>query len=148
MQVPVLFRLRGGLSAGRERARIELARIRFLPSTMLCQSQGIPGWESELQTEVAPAYGLDAELIARRYDCDDALYRLEDGRVARVHLTWKQAQEIAPRWPETTIFPSLEHWADTGQRRDHAEWNGDYASGPASTTNDHARVMIASGFSS
>lgn len=98
---------------------------------MTAESQSVrEAWERELRTEVAPGhvlYGLDAKLIARRYDCDDGLYRLEDGRVARVHLTWKQAQEIAPRWPETTIYPSLEHWVVTGQRRDHAEWNGDYS---------------------
>lgn len=87
-------------------------------------------WERELRTEVAGGhvlYGVNTKLIARRYDCDDALYRLDDGRVAKVHLTWKQASEIAPRWPETTIYPSLEHWATTGQRRDNAEWNGDYS---------------------
>ncbi|GAK72999.1 hypothetical protein RRU01S_29_01160 [Agrobacterium rubi TR3 = NBRC 13261] len=97
---------------------------------MTVESQSFrEAWERELRTEVTSShvlYGFDAKLIARRYDSDDALYKLDDGRVARVHLTWKQAAEIGPRWPETTIYPSLERWAVTGQRRDHAEWNGEW----------------------
>ncbi len=48
--------------------------------------------------------------------------RLDDGRVAKVHLTWERAPEIYPRLPETTIYLSLEQWATTGQRRDNVEW--------------------------
>ncbi|WP_461221754.1 hypothetical protein [Methylobacterium sp. CM6247] len=83
------------------------------------------GWEAELRKEVAPAhifYGLAITLIARRYDRDDALFQLHDGRVAQVHLTWKQAQEPDPRWPKTVIYASLQSWADTDQRCDHAAW--------------------------
>lgn len=70
-------------------------------------------WEGELRRELPPKhvlYGLHAELIARRYDCDDALYVLKDGRVAQVHLTWRLAQEIGPLFPETVVYPSLERW--------------------------------------
>ncbi|QYA03702.1 hypothetical protein [Rhizobium sp. B21/90] len=39
------------------------------------------GWEMELHKEPVPApelYGLRVRLIARRYDCDDALIQLSD----------------------------------------------------------------------
>jgi hypothetical protein len=50
-------------------------------------------------------------LIARRDDTDDALFLLEDGRVAEVHMTWRKSAEPDPRWPATAIFASLEDWA-------------------------------------
>jgi hypothetical protein len=86
------------------------------------------GWEAELRKEVVPGHvlhGLAVTLIARRYDRDDALFQMQDGRVAQVHLTWKQAPEPDPRWPETVIYPSLQAWADTGQRHEHDEWLAD-----------------------
>lgn len=43
-------------------------------------------------------------------DTDDALFALDDGRVAEVHLTWRQGTEPDPRWPFTALFPSLEDW--------------------------------------
>jgi hypothetical protein len=86
---------------------------------MAAESQSFrEAWESELQTEVAPGrllYGLDAKLIARRYDCDDALYRLEDGR-ARVHLIWKRHRR-SPRVGRKRR--SSHHW-NTGRSQDSA----------------------------
>ncbi|MDQ0319018.1 hypothetical protein QO002_001156 [Pararhizobium capsulatum DSM 1112] len=85
-------------------------------------------WEAELVREVGPGHPLfqiNATLIARRFDRDDALYLLADGRVAKVHLTWRQSQEPDPRWPETEIFGSLEIWEDVGLKRDHADWRFD-----------------------
>lgn len=82
-------------------------------------------WEAELQLEVGPGhplYQIAAQLIARRFDCDDALYELADGRVAMVHLTWVQRQEHDPRWPETQIYTSLRSWEKERLAVDHAEW--------------------------
>jgi hypothetical protein len=80
-------------------------------------------WEAELARETGPGHPLyqtSAKLIARRFDCDDALYQLEDGRVAMVHLTWIQAQEPDPHWPETCIYGSLQAWEQEGLATDHA----------------------------
>lgn len=87
-------------------------------------------WEAELAKEVGPEHALyrtDVKLIARRFDCDDALYLLDHGRVAEVHLTWRQSQEPDPRWPETKIFCSLEAWEQSGLAADHAQWLLDQA---------------------
>lgn len=70
-------------------------------------------WENELQCEIGPKhclFGHQVKLIGRRYDTDDALFLLEDGRVAEVHLTWSGQQEFDPQWPGTTIFATLEEW--------------------------------------
>jgi hypothetical protein len=83
------------------------------------------GWETELVREVGPGhplYQVEAALIARRFDTDDALYLLDGGRVAVVHLTWRQSQEPDPRWPETEIFRSIDSWEMEGLARDHAAW--------------------------
>lgn len=82
-------------------------------------------WEAELARETWPGHPLyqtNAKLIARRFDCDDALYQLEDGGVAIVHLTWIQSQESDPRWPETRIYGSLHAWEQEGLAADHADW--------------------------
>ncbi|WP_373413901.1 hypothetical protein [Ensifer aridi] len=85
-------------------------------------------WELELALETGPGHPLyqtKAKLIARRFDCDDALYQLEDGRVAMVHLTWIHAQERDPHWPETRIYGSLQAWEQEGLAADHADWRLD-----------------------
>lgn len=79
-------------------------------------------WEQQLAIEVGPQHilrGLTATLIARRFDGDDALFRLDDGRVAEVHLTWKKSEELDPRWPSTGIFSSLEEWATERMAKQH-----------------------------
>jgi hypothetical protein len=55
--------------------------------------------------------GETVRLIARRQDTDDALFALDGGRVAEVHMTWRQSTEEDPRWPATAVFPSIEDWA-------------------------------------
>ncbi len=76
-------------------------------------------FERQLAREIAPGHsltGLTAHLIARRDGTDDALFSLEDGRVAEVHMTWHRSRETDPRWPATAIFTSLEAWADDSMR--------------------------------
>lgn len=83
------------------------------------------GFEHELRKEVGPGHvlcGLNARLIGRRYDRDTALFLLDDGRIARVHLTWRQDTEIDPRWPETTIYADPHDWWNRGLAEDHADW--------------------------
>ena len=45
---------------------------------------------------------------------DDVLFGLDDGQVARVHLSW--VVETDPIWPATTLFPSIELWAEAEAR--------------------------------
>ncbi len=85
------------------------------------------GVEGELRREVGPGHplhGVPARTLARRGDCDDALFALEDGtgRVAVVHLTWTSSPPERPPWPGTRLYPSLEAWAATAMARDHAEF--------------------------
>lgn len=89
-------------------------------------------WEAQLRREVGPQhalFGQSALLIARRYDCDDALYQLADGRVAVVHLTWRQGMETDPQWPRAQIFRGIEDWALECMAPDAATWEGDVGGG-------------------
>jgi hypothetical protein len=82
--------------------------------------------EGELHKELCPAhvlYGKRVRLIARRADTDDALFALDDSRVAEVHLTWRGSVEPDPRWPDTAIFASLEDWRERSMRPLHAWLN-------------------------
>jgi len=82
-------------------------------------------WERQLAREVGPQhvlFGKQVELIGRRFDCDEALFRMPDGRVAQVHVTWRNGMEPDPTWPETEIFPSIEAWAQDSMRLQHLYW--------------------------
>ena len=59
-------------------------------------------------------YGLGATVLGAREDQDDVLLLLDDGRVAKVHLTWRGAPE-APPWPATTLFADLDDWIARGR---------------------------------
>ncbi len=79
-------------------------------------ADGNPALVDELRRELAPGhvlFGMSVWAVARRRDCDDVLYALEDGsgRVAVVHLTW--SPEADPAWPVTELFDELESWAET-----------------------------------
>jgi hypothetical protein len=83
--------------------------------------------ERELQRELSaghPLFDVGVKTLARRQDCDDVLFALQDGteRVAVVHLTWTQSPPERPPWPGTTLFPNLETWAAEGMRSDAAEF--------------------------
>ncbi len=53
-------------------------------------------------------YGIEATAIGRRHRRDDVLFLLTDGRVAQVHLTWRQ--ELDPRWPSTEVYANFAAW--------------------------------------
>lgn len=83
------------------------------------------GLERQLVREVGPRhvlYKLPARLIARRQDNDDCLFALEDGRVAYVHLTWRNGQEKDPRWPAAMIYDSLAQWSERVMLPDSEAW--------------------------
>jgi hypothetical protein len=79
--------------------------------------------ERQLNAELSRAHALHSlpvRALARREDCDDVLFAIEDGtrRVAVVHLTWsKTPQPIG--FPTTTIFASLDAWRVDGMQADH-----------------------------
>jgi hypothetical protein len=82
------------------------------------------GLERQLRVEMSERHVLAGEsvrLLARREDTDDALFALTGGRVAEVHMTWRQSAEPDPRWPATAIFDSLQGWARARMRPLHAE---------------------------
>lgn len=69
---------------------------------------------AQLGREVAAGHvlaGVAVTAIGRRDDCDDVLFRLADGRVAEVHLTWRRSRETEAHWPATAVFASWEDWA-------------------------------------
>lgn len=59
--------------------------------------------------------------IARRQDCDDALFELLDGsgRLAVVHLTFSRNRELDPRWPKTRIFSGWDDFVENCMKEDH-----------------------------
>jgi len=76
----------------------------------------------ELAREVGPGHLLwqvPVRVLARRQDCDDVLFALEDGtgRVAVVHLTWQIEHD--PRWPSIELFDDLEDFRRHRMRSDH-----------------------------
>ena len=82
--------------------------------------------EGELRREICDTHvlaGKAATLMARRGDMDEALFLLSDGRVAEVHLTWGHSREMDPRWPTTTFYDSLDHWARQSMIPLHAWFN-------------------------
>jgi len=90
-------------------------------------SAQVAGMERELERELSPGhplFGLPVKTLARRQDCDDVLFALQDGtgRVAVVHLTWTQSPPERPPWPGTTLFQSLEIWAAGGMRSDSEDF--------------------------
>jgi len=82
-------------------------------------------WERQLSRELCAEHGLSGEsakLIARRQDMDDALFALSGGRVAEVHLTWKQGVEEDPHWPGFGLYASLEQWVLEAMIPAHEDW--------------------------
>jgi hypothetical protein len=78
----------------------------------------------ELASELGPQHrlkGRDMRAVAMRQDCDDVLFVSADQAqlVAVVHLTYANRPEPDPRWPETTVFASMEDWIERGMKADH-----------------------------
>jgi hypothetical protein len=79
--------------------------------------------EREMRAELGPSHPLfrvPVAAVGRHDGCDDVLFQMLDGsgRVAVVHLTWVQHQELPP-WPITTFFDGLEAFASLRMRPDH-----------------------------
>lgn len=64
----------------------------------------------ELSAEMGQDHVLRHErwqVIARRLSRDDIIVLLDDGRVAKVHLTWNLHPEPDGYWPSTEIHASM-----------------------------------------
>lgn len=91
-------------------------------------SAQVSGMEQELQRELSlghPLFGIPVRTVARRQDCDDVLFALEDGtgRVAVVHLTWTKTSPERLPWPVTRLFASLSDWKTECMQVDAAEFD-------------------------
>jgi hypothetical protein len=81
--------------------------------------------EAELHLELSAdhaLYGLPAVARARRYDRDDVLFEIDNGRVAEVHLIWRKGREPDARWPTTKIYESIAAWTEERMQPDHDEY--------------------------
>jgi hypothetical protein len=87
----------------------------------------VAGMSLQLSRELArghPLFGLPVKTLARRQDCDDVLFAIEDGsgRVAVVHLTWTRSPPERPPCPWTVLYPTMAAWAAKGMRADAEEF--------------------------
>ncbi|MGA2886681.1 MAG: hypothetical protein ABSE51_01415 [Terracidiphilus sp.] len=87
----------------------------------------------ELHREIPSGHVLktvELSVVARRKDCDEVLYALNDGfgRMAIVHLTHCKTRETNPVFPKTRIFESLKLWLEYMQAV-HAAWVEDDPNG-------------------
>ena len=97
--------------------------MEFLEPWFPCSGSGLI---DELHRELPSGHVLEnveLSVVARRRDCDDVLFALNDGsgRLVLVHLTWSKARETIPTFPITRIFPRLNLWLET-MRADHDEF--------------------------
>ncbi|MBK6580737.1 MAG: hypothetical protein IPG17_32225 [Sandaracinaceae bacterium] len=64
--------------------------------------------ERELARELPTGHVLKTlrvRAIARRFDCDDVAFEVEDGRRCVVHLTWRV--DTDPLWPRCVFVKEL-----------------------------------------
>ncbi len=75
----------------------------------------------EALVEISPGHPLHQAIlvpIAQSRLADDVLFKLDDGRVAIVHLTWRRGPEL-PAWPSCRIYSSFDDWAEQIMIPDH-----------------------------
>ncbi len=79
---------------------------------------------AELQRELPGGhvlFGAQAKPIARREDCDDVLFELDDGRVADVHLMFSRMTAPSTDLPSTRLFDSLERFIEDEMKPEHRD---------------------------
>jgi len=80
-------------------------------------------FEAELQRELSPGHplhGVTLAALACSHRADDVLFRLDDERVADVHLTLSRKTERPP-WPSHDIYASLDVWREQVMLPEHAD---------------------------
>ena len=79
----------------------------------------------ELRQELSKShvlFGVNASAIGARQDCDDVAFRLNDGKIAVVHLTYAQHPETNPSYPSTEIFENWASFVASRMETDHNDW--------------------------
>lgn len=72
--------------------------------------------EEELKRELHEQhilFGKTVKEIARRQDCDDVLFKLDNEEYAVVHLTFSGKKENSKDYPDTQIF---KHWTEVYEK--------------------------------
>lgn len=86
------------------------------------------GYASELHKELSPQHKLyknEVTAIAKRVDCDDVLFKLEDETFAVVHLTWSGKRDQDSNFPWTVLYTSLEEFVNNAMAPDANEYKLD-----------------------
>jgi len=102
-------------------AAVDSSSFSFLEPWRALSDEQADALLRELQIELSPGHSLHGSqlaAIARSRLADDVLFRLQDGRVAEVHLTWRRSLECLP-WPKHRMYKSLEEWAQQVMVPDH-----------------------------
>lgn len=95
---------------------------------------------AQLQRELIPGhplYGINVTPLARRDDTNDILFALSDGRVAQVHLSWKNCP-FTVELPWAVTFACIDDFL--GEVREHS---GDNAAGSVFVDTDHPANQLA-----
>ncbi len=100
----------------------------------------------ELQKEMSPQhvlYGVPVVAVARRIDCDDVLFAVDDSAkpLAVVHLTWTGKVEHDPQWPSTTLYRDWQDWIERCLVPDHRAY---FDISEPSAASFHANHIVAS----
>jgi hypothetical protein len=93
---------------------MDLSTLRFLEPWQHLSAEQAASFLREAQLEIAPGHqlhGLNLVPIAHARLADDVLFKLDDGRIADVHLTWRRGPDPPP-WPSTRIFASFNEWSE------------------------------------
>lgn len=82
---------------------------------------------SELRHEISSNHLLfekEVELVARRIDCDDYLFKVtgEKFKYVVVHLTWSRIKETNPVFPSTDIYDTWDDFVNNRMKPDHSEY--------------------------
>jgi hypothetical protein len=88
------------------------ASLQFLKPWVESDPEPAAAFLHELQLELAsahPLHGRKLTVIAHSRAADDVLFRIDDGGVADVHLTWSGHVEQPP-WPGHQVYASIEEW--------------------------------------
>jgi hypothetical protein len=86
------------------------------------------GLVAELKLEVSEShvlYNQPVTVLARRLDCDDILFKLENpkSQFAVVHLTGIRKRETNPKFPRTKIYDSFEDFVKNRMQPDALEFS-------------------------
>ena len=79
--------------------------------------------KKELRTD-SELYGVEAQVVAHRCDCDDVLFRILDRpeQFAVVHLTWSGKTDQNKGWPSTELFIDAQDWRNKCMIPDHEDY--------------------------